>query len=162
MGIVAAGPNYFPITVRIACIGLAVTMIYLLHHVGEHAPMGDRIIVAILSLTILLLLLIPPLRGLFLWPVRCAVDTDHQIITTTTIIGHATSLPFSAVRGMQPRSFWHGGRSSFEGLILHLNNGKRITLSNGNLHSVQHIREVLGQAGIHDVGGTIKGGPLKG
>lgn len=161
MSMIEVRPNTFSIALRIVSIGLAGAIIYLLLAVGLDAPAKDQLVMALLCLLPLFLLLLPALRGLFLWPVRISFNPKDQFISTTSFTGTVVSFPVTEVREMQPRKFWHGGRTSFEGLILQLKEGKTITLSCGNLRSVEGVREALTQAGVPVVERTATGRPLK-
>lgn len=161
MDTVEVHPNSASIAFRLLYIALAVTMVYVLLRAGLHASTKDRIILTLICLLPVFLLLLPALRGLIRWPIRLSYSSKEQVISMTTFTGPVVSIPFSAVREIQPKNFWHGGRTSFEGFILHIQSGRAINLSGGNLSSVVGLKEALTQAGVPVVERTATGRPLK-
>ena len=161
MDTVEVRPNSGSIAFRLLRIGMAVVMIYVLLRAGLNASTKDRFILTLVCLIPLFLLLLPALRGLIRWPIRLSFNAKEQVISMTTLAGADLSIPFSAVREIQPKNFWHGGRTSFEGFIIHIQDNKSINLSGGNLSSVVGVREALTQAGVPVVERTATGRQLK-
>jgi hypothetical protein len=149
------GPNPTPIIFRSLMIAAGCFMMLLL------LSMKNVLLGGLVALVPLFLIVLPSARGLFTWPTRVWFDVEAGELSMRGLIGSDRSIPVRAVRDMQPTLFWSGGRSSFTGLILHLQSGERIRLSSGNLRSVQRVQDILFKAGVPLAERTSTGRKLK-
>lgn len=156
------GLNQGVILVRIVMIALgALLMLPILSVVSYKASSKDNVIFSLVSLLPLFLILVPAAKGLLTWPIELLINAEGGALSVRSVLGRAISIPFHAVQEMQPTSFWHGGRTPFHGLILHLKDGNRIRLSKGNIRSLQEVQDALARAGVPVIRRTSTGRPLK-
>jgi hypothetical protein len=143
------GANQGVILLRMLMAALgAFSMLMLLSIVDSNASSKEMVVFGLVSLLPLFLVLLPAAKGLLTWPIEISINAEGEVLSLRSVFGRAISIPFHAVREMQPTSFWHGGRTSFDGLVLHLNYGERICLSKGNIRSIQEVQDALARAGV--------------
>lgn len=88
------------------------------------------------------------LRGLFSWPTRAYLDVEAGQLRTWDLLGTTYTIALQDIQGVERNRYWHGGRTMFDGLILHLSDGRHVVLSEGNLRPLAPLLAALHSLGI--------------